>query len=103
MTFVKGQSGNPSGRKKDDAPLMELRALAREYTSAAIDALVKALDNERTSVAAATALLDRGYGKPSQELTGPGGTGLLGDITIRLVKAEAKLESPPETDPGAWA
>lgn len=103
MTFVKGQSGNPSGRKKDDAPLMELRALAREYTSRAIDALVKALDNDRTSVAAATALLDRGYGKPVQELTGPDGTGLLGDITIRLVKAEAKLETPPDPDPGAWA
>lgn len=80
---------------------MELRALAREHTHAALDALVKALDNERTSVAAATALLDRGYGKPTQELTGPGGTGLLGDITIRLVKAEAK--APPEIDPGAWA
>jgi hypothetical protein len=73
MTFVKGQSGNPSGRKKDDAPLMELRAIARQYTNEAILALVAALDDEKTRVPAAIALLDRGYGRPAQAITGADG------------------------------
>jgi hypothetical protein len=46
-------------------------------------------------VAAASALLDRGYGKPAQEITGPEGSDLLSDITIRLVKAALPREELP--------
>src|SRR5579859_2900121 len=59
MAWVKGQSGNPGGRLKGES---ELQALA------AIKALVKALDDERLCVAAASALLDRGYGRPAQRI-----------------------------------
>ena len=63
--FQKGQSGNPAGRRAEVGPIKEL---ARQHTQAAIDALVAALgdDNGRTRVAAAEAILDRGYGKPTQ-------------------------------------
>jgi hypothetical protein len=63
-----------------------VRDLARQHTEAAIQTLVEALKNERTCVAAATALLDRGYGKPVQEVTGADGGPLLGCLEVRYVK-----------------
>jgi HEAT repeat protein len=58
-----GVSGNPGGRPKG------IEALAREHTPAAIAALVAALSEPRERVAAAVALLDRGWGKPAQTVT----------------------------------
>jgi hypothetical protein len=46
-----------------------LQALARDHTEEAIDALVAALKHPATRVSAATALLDRDYGKPVQTLS----------------------------------
>lgn len=69
MAWVKGQSGNPGGRPKEDA---ELRKLARAHTQEAIERLAFWLhsDNAKASVSAANALLDRGYGKPTQPISG---------------------------------
>jgi hypothetical protein len=61
--FKPGQSGNPSGRPKD---IGRVRELARGHTEDAIRALVEALNDPKTKVHAATALLDRGWGKPPQ-------------------------------------
>ncbi len=68
MPFVKGQSGNPGGRPKEDA---EVKALAREYGPRAIRRLVELMegDNPKVAASAAVALLDRGFGKPSQSMT----------------------------------
>jgi hypothetical protein len=77
MPFEPGKSGNPSGRPKDNG---HVRALAREYTEQAIQALVDALADSRTAVAAATALLDRGYGKPAQALTGEDGGAIIQEV-----------------------
>ena len=62
--FKPGQSGNPSGRPRRAQAVEEL---ARSFASAAINALAASLGDPRTRVAAAVALLDRGYGQPSSE------------------------------------
>ena len=59
--FKKGQSGNPGGRPKVVA---EIRQLARKRGPEAIAALVKVMTkgkSEAARVAAANALLDRGW------------------------------------------
>jgi hypothetical protein len=58
-----------------------VQALAREHTPTAIAALVAALSNERERVPAAVALLDRGWGKPAQAITGANGDSLITIIT----------------------
>jgi Family of unknown function (DUF5681) len=69
--FKKGQSGNPGGRPKVVA---EVKELARTHTGAAIETLVSIMSNPKAApaarVSAANSLLDRGYGKPAQHITG---------------------------------
>ena len=70
--FPKGQSGNPGGRPRDKQKVAEL---ARSYTREAIDALVDIMRNgkdKRVRGTAATALLDRGWGKPKDEFVAEG-------------------------------
>lgn len=85
MPFQPGQSGNPKGRAAENA---EIKALARQHTSAAIEALAAALTDPKQRVAAAVALLDRAYGKPVQQVTGEDGVPLLGNVTINFVKPD---------------
>jgi hypothetical protein len=47
-----------------------VQELARQHTSEAIAALVAALNSPRERVAAATVLLDRGWGRPLQAIAG---------------------------------
>ena len=64
-----GVSPNPGGRP---AVVGELQELARIHTSQALMTLVEVMNNSdappAARVTAATALLDRGYGKPTQSV-----------------------------------
>lgn len=72
MPFVKGKSGNPGGKSVVLADGRTLTDLAREHTPKAVQALVDVLENDGASdaakVSAATAILDRGWGRPKQDL-----------------------------------
>lgn len=72
--WLPGTSGNPGGRPKEAG---EVKELARKHTKAAVETLVSMLnaENERTRVAAAEAILDRGWGRPAQAVTGDNGEG----------------------------
>jgi hypothetical protein len=72
MRFEKGKSGNPGGRPKGDG---EIRELARKHTATALATLVQIAEggeNESARVAAANAILDRGWGKPAVPLVSDG-------------------------------
>lgn len=64
-----GQSGNPGGRRKEDK---SVKALARQFTAEAIQTLAEIMQDKDAAtasrVAAASTLLDRGHGKPLQQL-----------------------------------
>ena len=65
--FQKGQSGNPGGRSKLPADIREaFKAKAPE----ALEVLTRCLqsDDDRIAMMAAQAILDRGYGKPTQSI-----------------------------------
>src|SRR5262249_16347587 len=83
--YVKGQSGNPGGRKKKvfgdlrgvagkpTGPrpyrkIADLSAEARNYASLALDVLAEIVEkgNNRDRLTAARELLDRGFGRPIQ-------------------------------------
>ncbi len=62
--FPAGLSGNPGGRPK---VIAEVRDLARQHTRKAIQTLVTVMqsgESDSARVAAANALLDRGFGRP---------------------------------------
>lgn len=86
--WLPGQSPNPGGRPKT---AFAVRELARERTERALQALDDALEATKliglagievpdhdVRIKAATALLERGYGKPVQEVTGIDGAPLFG-------------------------
>ncbi|TAK45280.1 MAG: hypothetical protein EPO27_10710 [Betaproteobacteria bacterium] len=74
--WTKGQSGNPGGRPKE---MGYLREIARKHREA-IETLVTVMQNseatDQARVHAATALLDRGWGRPAQTITNSNGNTL---------------------------
>jgi len=68
--WAPGRSGNPGGRPGGVA---EVRELARTHTAEAIECLLKEMrhgDTSHARIAAANAVLDRGWGRPTQPLAG---------------------------------
>lgn len=96
MPFQPGQSGNPGGRPKANA---RVRDLAREYTEVAIETLAQVAqvgESEAARVSAATALLDRGWGKPAQPLDGDGEGGPIqhAGIAVTFIRPTATDDGP---------
>jgi hypothetical protein len=69
MPFAKGRSGNPGGRPK---ALVEVQEAARAHTAEAVATLARICSDATAppaaQVSAATALLDRGWGRPVQAI-----------------------------------
>ncbi len=82
---------NPGGRPKE---VGHVRELARMHTEDAVTTLVEIMNDASEKgaarVAAAQALLDRGYGKPTQAIEHSGADGVPLDLEVRFVKAGAK-------------
>jgi hypothetical protein len=104
--FGAGNKANPGGRPKE---IGHVRELARQHTEDAIRTLVEVMHDPEEKgparVAAAQALLDRGYGRPPQSLEhSVGGDAQALDLRVRFVKpeaGEAAAEEKPEPEPGA--
>lgn len=88
--FRKGQSGNPGGRPKVPP---EVKALLQERTLTAMQKLCGLLESkdEKIVLAAATAILDRALGKPSQSVVHSGDEDnpvrTLQEISLRAIDA----------------
>jgi hypothetical protein len=114
-SFQKGKSGNPGGKPKNPAKVVErkiladIKALAREYARDAIDTLNSVMKDPKAPpaarVSAASIILDRGYGKAPQSVD------VKGDVTLTLEQLvlqareirenRAKLLNPPTEDGAA--
>ena len=102
--WSKGVSGNPGGRPKD---MGDIREIARKHTPEAIETLVTVMNSPRATdqarVHAATALLDRGWGRPAQTIHASVERGteidarLLGDALELLDKFVERPENTLET------
>ena len=82
-----GQSGNPRGRPPVQ---FDISAMCREHAPEAVAALVLALGSAKERVPAAIALLDRGFGKPTQtiETNDPNSPIVLHLLAAKLVSEE---------------
>lgn len=71
--------GQKTGGRQKGVPnkaTRDIKALAQKYTPKALSTLngiMLASDSDAARVAAAKELLDRGYGRPAQAITGEGG------------------------------
>jgi hypothetical protein len=90
--WVKGQSGNPGGRRKHDVTVLEL---AREASPRAMGRLIELIEHAdpRTAISAANSVLDRAFGKPTQPISGDDDKPPVQVATTPSVEALVKLSA----------
>src|SRR3954470_20656914 len=77
-----GVSGNPGGRPSPQR--MSLTEACRVHTKEAVEALGASLSDPKVRVPAAVALLDRGWGRPKQQIEATGD----GSMALHLLAAQ---------------
>jgi hypothetical protein len=90
--FKPGESGNPGGRPKSDVV-----SLARQHTPEAINRLVALMrqdDDLDIALAATSAIIDRGWGRPVQMVTGNPDQ----PVSFEIVWGPAKESQAPTID-----
>ena len=79
--------------------IAEVKELARAHTGEAIETLVSIMTNPQAApaarVSAANALLDRGYGKPPQHITGENGPSYVARLPVPCKTAEEWVAKSP--------
>ncbi len=86
--FVKGQSGNPGGRKPIPQSIKDLaRASAADAIQMAVELMNHADPNVR--IKALNVILDRAYGKAPQPMTGEDGEG-----AVKIERIERVIIDP---------
>jgi hypothetical protein len=88
--FKPGQSGNPGGRPKKTQEELDLVAACKQKAPEALAVIAGIMnrgENERNRLAAAQAIIERGYGKAVQpvEASGPNGGPIETVTTVTLV------------------
>ena len=98
--FVKGQSGNPAGRPPVPP---EVREAAKAKTVEAIETLASIMRDDKAPaaarVSAATALLDRGHGRPAQSVQVDDRRRDVSDMTTdELIAVMKRMDARPAGD-----
>ena len=86
--FAPGKTGNAGGRPKLPPEIKHVRELARQYTAQAVETLASVMTTspiDSAKVAASKELLDRGWGKAEQAITGLDGAAMEVISRIELV------------------
>jgi hypothetical protein len=108
--FKRGLSGNPGGRPKradtieEHKIIADVKAAAREMTPEALSTLQTVMNDPKAPpaarVGAATAVLDRGWGRPTQSIEGQVGLTFERMILMATEREERQMlpAGPPAED-----